>query len=68
MKTVICCLCVFLLSGCATFGKAFETQIVVTVSCDEVHSNSRWGIFGISSRIRDEDAKVIATATCKGKQ
>ena len=65
MRLALCAICALMLSGCATFGKAFETQIVVTVSCDEVHANSRWGTFGISSRIRDEDAQVIAAAACK---
>lgn len=49
-----------LLSGCATMDlKALENRVACTVAKDEAHVISKWGAFGISSKIADADRAAI---------
>jgi len=46
------------LSGCASFTEKFETRITCTLAKDEARADSKWGLFGLSSKIADADAVV----------
>lgn len=59
MKKLFLAICMaFALSGCANF-KAFETRVTCSVAKDEARADSKWGVFGISSKVAPADAKVI---------
>lgn len=45
------------LSGCA--GTTFENRVTCSVSEGETFVVSKWGSFGITSKISDKDAAVI---------
>lgn len=49
-----------LLSGCATTRPAgLENRVACTVGGAQAYVVSLWQVFGISTRISDDDAKVI---------
>jgi len=47
------------LSGCASFTEKFETRITCTVAKDEARADSKWGLFGISTKVSEADSKEI---------
>lgn len=59
------------LSGClATLGldgKTFENRLTMTTACDEVRTDSQWGMVGISSKVTARDAAPVLAALCGGK-
>lgn len=59
----------FASTGCATFGldgKTFENRLTMTTACDEVRTDSQWGMVGISSKITARDAAPVLAALCGG--
>lgn len=56
-KLVLVILAAGVLTGCA--GTTFENRVTCSVSEGETFVVSKWGSFGITSKISDKDAAVI---------
>lgn len=57
-KVLVACLLALSLVGCAT-PKFLDTRVTCTVAKDEARADSKWGFFGISTKIAQADAKEI---------
>lgn len=58
-KFITIILVMFMLSGCASVDKYLETRVTCTVAKDEARVDSKWGPFGISSKVAEADIKEI---------
>ena len=58
-KILAAVMMVFVLSGCASVSEKFETRVTCTVAKDEARADSKWGLFGISTKVSKADSKVI---------
>lgn len=63
MKIVVALMLAFL-TGCSSLDtskltEGLENQVSCTVAKDKATFTSMWYLFGITHKIRDEDAKVI---------
>lgn len=62
----------FLLSGCLATMKDFRAEnmpngLFMNTACDDLKMDSMWfGLFGITSQIREKDAKPVLNALCGG--
>lgn len=68
MKLILTLMFLLPLSGCLATGdlaKGLENDILISVNCDNVKSESGYGPWGITSKIKEETAKKIAQAFCK---
>jgi hypothetical protein len=60
MKKLLIALCLGLaLTGCGTTSQYLETRVTCTVAKDEARADSKWGLFGISTKIAEADSKAI---------
>ena len=64
MKKIVMALALVLMTGCSSldtskFTQGLENQVSCTVAKDKATFTSMWYLFVITSKIRDEDAKVI---------
>ncbi len=60
MKNILAAIMMaFVLSGCASVSEKFETRVTCTVAKDEARADSKWGLFGISTKVSEADAKEI---------
>lgn len=68
MRVLLVTMAAMLLSGCFATGdlkKGLENDVVMSVNCDNVYSQSQYGPWGITSQIKPETAKKIVGAFCK---
>lgn len=68
MKLILTLMFLLPLSGCLATGdlaKGLQNDVVMSVNCDNVYSQSNYGPWGLTSKIKEETAKKIVQAFCK---